>query len=96
MTEETADSAIHAIVSGRVQGVSFRYFTQQIANRNKIVGWVRNLPDGTVELWAEGPRSALERLIQALHYGPPHAEVTEVAVTWLEPEGDHTAFRIRL
>ncbi|NJL92227.1 MAG: acylphosphatase [Anaerolineae bacterium] len=54
---------LHALVHGRVQGVSFRATTQQTAQQLNLTGWVRNRPDGTVEVLAEGPRAALERLL---------------------------------
>ena len=73
-------------VEGRVQGVAFRYFTQQTAQRLGIVGWVRNLPDGAVEAEASGPESALERFEESLRQGPPHARVTRLLQESLEPQ----------
>jgi acylphosphatase len=69
---------LHAVVHGRVQGVNFRAATQSQAQRLGLVGWVRNRDDGCVELVAEGPRAALERLVKYLHQGPPAAGVTHV------------------
>ena len=71
---------IRAIVSGRVQGVSYRASTADEARRLGLVGWVRNLPDGRVELEAEGPADAVEQLVAWCHAGPPAAHVTSVAV----------------
>jgi acylphosphatase len=71
---------IRAIVSGRVQGVSYRASTADEARRLGLVGWVRNLRDGTVELEAEGPPDAIEKLLTWCQHGPPAAKVTNVAV----------------
>ncbi len=57
---------LHAIISGRVQGVNFRYYTVQEAQRLNTVGWVCNSSDGTVEVMAEGPREQLEMLLTFL------------------------------
>ncbi len=59
------------IISGRVQGVGFRYFTEATAHREGIAGWVRNLSDGCVELQAEGDDEALAALMTAVRKGPP-------------------------
>lgn len=72
---------ITAIVHGRVQGVGFRYSTQREAQRLGVTGYVRNQPDDTVEIVAEGTAAQLEALIAWAHQGPPNAQVTQVAVT---------------
>jgi len=86
---------IHAIVSGRVQGVSFRYYTVQIARQLRLTGWVRNRSDGTVEAVAEGEVSAIERLITFLHQGPPAARVDDVQIEWQAPLSDFDSFEVR-
>ena len=73
---------LHAIVQGGVQGVNFRSATQAQARRLRLAGWVRNRPDGTVEVLAQGPRPALEQLLQFLHRGPSMASVTGVQADW--------------
>ncbi len=73
---------LHAIIQGGVQGVNFRSNTQAQGKRLGLAGWVRNRPDGTVEVLAQGPRPALEQLLQFLHKGPPMAYVTAVRVEW--------------
>ena len=85
---------LHAIVHGTVQGVNFRRFAQQSAQGCGIMGWVRNLPDGTVETLVEGPRSALESYLRALHTGSPYSTVTRVEVSWHAPEDTFTRFSI--
>ncbi|MCU0650491.1 MAG: acylphosphatase [Gemmatimonadaceae bacterium] len=76
----TADETLHVIVHGRVQGVGFRWFTQRTARHLGLTGWVRNLPAGTVEVYAVGPVDALDRLRDALHRGPAGASVEAVHV----------------
>lgn len=66
------------IVRGRVQGVGFRWFVMRTAQRLELGGFVRNLPDGTVEVVSQGPDAALEAMEQSLHEGPPHASVESV------------------
>lgn len=75
MNENRAAGAIHARVSGRVQGVGFRYTCCHEARRLGLSGWVRNEPDGSVEVWAEGGAEKLDRFAQWLRRGPPGARV---------------------
>lgn len=90
-----AKRQLHAIVHGRVQGVNFRYYTLQTANQLGLTGWVRNLPDRTVEVVAEGTPAALERLLAFLHAGPPSAHVTRVNAEWRAATGAFDRFEIR-
>jgi acylphosphatase len=82
------------IVSGRVQGVGFRWFAQEAALRDGVTGWVRNLPDGRVEAHVEGEAEAVTRVERALRQGPPGARVDEVSVDVEEPSGRHKGFSI--
>ena len=75
-------------VSGRVQGVSYRAYTVEEAERLGLSGWVRNLDDGRVELEAEGPRATVEALAAWCRRGSPAARVTDVAVAWVAPSDD--------
>jgi acylphosphatase len=68
-------------VTGDVQGVGFRYFSQAAAVREQIDGWVRNTPLGTVEILAEGQTDAVERFERQIRRGPPSAVVTDLIVT---------------
>jgi len=86
---------LHAIVTGRVQGVGFRYFVQQRAAKLELTGWVRNQWDGSVELIAEGSHLGLQALLKALYQGPPSARVTDVNFTWQTATGDFRSFRIK-
>ncbi len=72
---------VRAFVGGRVQGVAFRQSTRRRARALGLVGWVRNLPDGRVEVIAQGVDTAVDRLLDWLWIGPPHATVTEVEST---------------
>lgn len=85
---------LHALVSGRVQMVMFRDFTQRKATGLRLTGQVRNLPDGTVEVIAEGPRENLERLIEKLHRGSFLSHVETVAITWQQATGEFEKFSI--
>lgn len=87
--------ARHFVVSGRVQGVGFRYFTQAVAQREGVHGWVRNLPDGRVEAAAEGEAEAIERFERALRHGPPGARVEKVDVEDEVPTGREPGFSVR-
>jgi acylphosphatase len=83
------------LVRGRVQGVGFRYFTQAAAVRAGVRGWVRNNPDGTVEIAAAGDRDALAQLEQDIRRGPRAARVDQVVVTDDTAETAHVEFAIR-
>ena len=86
---------LHAIVEGRVQGVGFRYFTQERAVFLGLTGWVRNRWNGTVELVAEGPKADLETLLRAIQRGPRAGTTQNVKVDWLETAGEFRSFQIR-
>ena len=90
-----SDVGVHIVVKGLVQGVGFRYFVSQRAQRLRIAGVVRNLPDGAVEIEAEGPRSLLEELIREVRIGPRASRVTDVAVGSGSPRHEMTEFRIQ-
>jgi acylphosphatase len=82
-------------ISGRVQGVGFRYSAMGEARRLAVTGWVRNTHDGAVELLAEGERPGLQRLATWCHVGPRGALVTDVEERWLEYRGEFNGFEIR-
>lgn len=88
------------IVSGRVQGVSYRYFTQQAARELELTGWVRNLSDGSVEVQVAGDDQVLERFRQRLLEGPRFGRVDGIDETPLDPDIlvrdlGHRGFEIR-
>jgi acylphosphatase len=89
------NKGIFVTVSGRVQGVGFRYFTQNKAEESGLTGWVRNLPDGKVEVLAFGPESELEQFMQVLNEGPLGSKVIHLQFQWLQEKQDFTNFTIR-
>jgi acylphosphatase len=88
-------ASLQAIVYGRVQGVFFRAFVTRCARKLGLVGYVRNLPDGAVEVGVEGERQHLEKLISYLEVGPTGAKVKEVVTRWSEYTGAFSDFRVR-
>jgi acylphosphatase len=84
----------HVWVSGRVQGVYFRAYTEDEASFRKAAGWIRNTSDGRVEAVFEGKPAAVEALIAWCHRGSPAAEISAVDVTWEAPQGER-GFRVR-
>jgi len=88
-------AAVQVVVHGYVQGVFFRAFVSGRAGELDLNGYVRNLPDGTVEVRAEGEKKQLERLISHLRAGPPAARVERVATSWSGYSGDYSGFSVR-
>ncbi len=83
------------ILSGRVQGVGFRYFTRRRAAELGIAGWVRNLADGDVQVIAQGPADTLNDFISRLREGPPVATVLDVDIQYREVEPELDGFEVR-
>jgi acylphosphatase len=83
------------VVSGRVQGVGFRYFTRDAAAREGVTGWVTNRADGCVEMYIEGESDAVTRVERAVRRGPPGARVDDVRADAEEPSGAYSNFLIR-
>ena len=88
-------ASLQAIVYGYVQGVFFRAFVSTRARELGLTGYVRNMPEGTVKVNAEGERSKLEKLIAYLKVGPPGARVEKVVTNWSEYTGSYSHFGIR-
>ncbi len=86
---------VHAIVTGRVQGVFFRKYTQEQADKLKLAGWVRNLPDGSVETVFQGEKKTVEQMLAWLYKGSPHSQVTGVLSNEEKPADEFTEFTIR-
>jgi len=82
-----ANTAAHVYISGGVQGVFYRYSTEKKAKVIGLCGWVRNLSDGRVEAFFEGPKESVEEMIKWCWEGPPMARVDNVRVEWVEPKG---------
>ena len=89
-----SDVARHVTVTGRVQGVFFRVWTQRQANELGLAGWVRNCPDGRVDAHIEGEEAAVVQFIERLRDGPPAATVDEVHV-WDVELFDFDGFEVR-
>lgn len=85
----------HVFVSGKVQGVYFRYTTQEEARTLGLTGWVRNLPDGRVEAVFEGEKERVEKAIEFCRKGPRGARVTDVELSWEDYKGEFKAFKTR-
>jgi acylphosphatase len=84
-------------ISGDVQGVGFRYFVlREVQRIGDIKGFVRNLPDGRVEAYAEGDSENIQKLEKSLHKGPGMSEVTNVRIEEETPEGQYPDFRITI
>lgn len=86
---------VHLLVTGRVQGVGFRHFTATRARALRLTGAARNLPNGQVEITAEGDRAALEALVGVVRDGPPGAFVRDVRVRWEDLPAREREFLIR-
>ena len=82
------------IISGTVQGVGYRFFTQRAAARHQVLGYVRNLKDGRVEALAEGDAKSVEEFKHELLTGPTYSKVEEIEETVLEPSNLYSSFRI--
>ena len=85
---------LYAVFAGTVQGVGFRYFVRDIAKKMGVKGYVRNLPDGTVEVVAEADEKTLKEFFKAIEKGPPLAEVTDVRYQFEDKDGGFTDFEI--
>lgn len=92
---ESNYNSFHAVVVGRVQGVGYRVFTLQAAQRHSIKGWVRNLPNRSVEVVAEGDELDLTEFLTELYKGPILSHVEDIKLTWDRTESTHTQFEIR-
>ena len=86
--------AIRMIAHGRVQGVGFRFFVRERAVPYGVKGWVKNLPDGTVEIHAEGEEEQLQVFISEVEDGPSFGRVSEIDSEWVEPKYTYNNFSI--
>lgn len=84
----------HVWISGRVQGVAFRWETARVAAAHAVSGWVRNLPDRRVEAVFEGPREAVEAVVDWCRRGPALARVDDLVLHWEAPTGREQRFQI--
>lgn len=92
---ENKNHQLHAYISGRVQGVGFRFFVNYTAKELGLTGWVRNRYDGRVEVVAEGELQQLNALLSQLRQGPPSADVRNVDYDFREAQGEFIQFNMR-
>lgn len=85
----------HIIISGRVQGVFFRYTMEQVASKFNVTGWAKNRPDGKVEAALEGNKENVDKVIEWSHHGPSAAVIENVEVSWEEYAGEFKDFSIK-
>ena len=90
-----AEKAIRVTVEGRVQGVGFRYTTRGVAQELGLTGWVRNLPNGAVEVWAQGSIDAVDQLQALLEHGLQGSFVKSVEFEVVDPDRTLEGFEIR-
>ncbi len=93
-SRDGADQRLEIRVTGRVQGVGFRWHACEEAVRLGLVGWARNRADGSVQIVAEGPRAALLALADWAARGPARARVDGCETAWSEPSGTLAGFRV--
>jgi len=89
-----AEKRVHIIVSGRVQGVGYRFFTRNTAYAHNLTGWVRNLHDHTVETEAQGEERNIEAFVSELTEGPPFGHVSDLVRTEMPLVSNEDGFRI--
>jgi acylphosphatase len=82
------------LISGEVQGVGFRYFTQRSAAKHQVRGYVRNLPDGRVEAWVQGSEKAVAEFTRDVTAGPRFSKVNDIEELVVEPTNEYSTFRI--
>jgi acylphosphatase len=85
---------LHLFITGQVQGVFFRAYSQAKAHQLGLSGWVRNLPDGRVEMVIEGEPAILEKMLNWCYQGPPRAKVEKIEMVWEKSQGEKE-FKIR-
>jgi acylphosphatase len=95
MAGNESNARVHLRIHGRVQGVAFRAYAIEEALRLGVKGWVRNCPDGSVELIAEGNRKKVEELVSWCRHGPPSARVDHIGIEAEDFRAEFRDFRVR-
>ena len=90
-----SEVGVHLIVEGRVQGVGFRYFSQRLGIENNLAGYVRNLPDGNVEIEAEGESQNINNFINSIRNDHPYARVLNIQQIEIPFTGKYKSFQIK-
>ncbi len=88
------DRSVHLVLRGKVQGVGFRFFAREQASRCGVAGWVKNLHDGAIEVYAEGEETMLDDFVEQMEKGPRFGHVTNVEKEYGAVSGDYTDFTI--
>ena len=94
-TKNNSQKRIHVFYSGRVQGVGFRFTTERVALSLGIMGWVKNLPDGRVEVVSEGEEAKLVLFLEKIKNGPMKPYIRGVEVAWQKAKGEFDDFGLR-
>ncbi|MEO8377318.1 MAG: acylphosphatase, partial [Candidatus Sumerlaeota bacterium] len=92
--QETQHNCFHATIKGRVQRVGYRVFTREAAMRFRITGWVKNLTNGQVQVFAEGEEIMLTEFLTELYRGPVLSHVQDIELDWQNSEKQHEEFAI--
>jgi len=95
MAGDVKRKQVHGTIRGRVQGVGFRYFTQQVAAELGVTGWVKNNYDGSVEFLAQGTDDEIEAFLRAIGRGPASASVQDMRVRESSVTREYSSFHIR-
>ena len=95
VTPDRAQKRLHVLWAGRVHGVGFRYTAESAAMELRLLGWVRNQPDGRVEAVCEGPETALKGFLERIATGPMQLHIRQTIAEWSPPQGEFDDFRIR-
>lgn len=91
----SAPVELHAIVSGEVQGVGFRFKAKQCADKLQLTGYAQNLPNGKVEILAQGPRHTLEDFLEMIESLSHPVKVNDVSAVWHPPQRSLTEFLVK-
>lgn len=89
-----AKKRAHIVIHGNVQGVFFRAYMRDRAEKRKVTGWIKNCFDGTVEAVLEGEEEGVNEIVDWAHTGPADAEVKRVDVTWEKPKEEFKDFSV--
>ena len=88
-------SAVHLIVSGKVQGVGFRWFVVKTGRSFALIGYAKNLPEGNVEIHAEGNKMDIQRFVGKVKQGSPSSRVDHIEIMWINPSNRFKDFAVK-
>lgn len=93
--DDNEETSVRLLINGKVQGVYFRLNMQEIAKKNSVFGWVRNLTDGRVEALLEGNKDSVNQVIEWSKKGPENARVVDLKIDYLQYEGKFVDFEVQ-